>query len=634
MNEIKHKKSLMTKGLVISVFILVVIICVITIFNHAGGKKINNLLDMGDKYLEEMDYDNAVLVFDQAIAIDPKCEEAYLGKAQALYAQKQYEDAVATLEAGISKVDDSAGLEKFLKQILLLISGENSQSVYNGTTKPANTAEKGLLLSYIEIVRFTDTQEPNIQLEVLGDEGNGGKYIWESSYPEYAAVSDTGLVTCRKTEGTTIICAKDEYGNESEGCTIRICASDNGFGDKESETVKVKTDTGNAEKDQDYVILVAEDEGKESATVDVLGKHIYYSGDIVIPEVLQFNGKEIPVTGLSGRAFRWSDNMDSIYIPATIEDVGIQEHEKRNPFYYCTNLKEINVDENSKFFKAIEGVLYSKDGTVLYSYPAGKTDSSYTLPKEVETVCSGAFLGCSNLKEILVEEGNEYFESDGVSLVDKKWARMVAYSIGNDSTSYVVPDSVKHFEPDVFYSSKLEEIDCNLVEWIQEDAFPKCDKLKRIGGGEGTTSIYWVKRNDVIFTGFGNMKKLEKMTISLAEGQDLNEFSELEKLKGITIKTNGQPIDLSVLSGLSRLSELEVRGLDELEDLLWLEGMDSIYSMTLEAKKFEITDITPLYSLDNLQYIRMEGLLSDEMRQQIEDFKIQRPEVNVRIGKL
>ena len=138
----------------------------------------------------------------------------------------------------------------------------------------------------------------------------------------------------------------------------------------------------------------------------------------------------------------------------------------------------------------------------------------------------------------------------------------------------------------------------------------------------------------MIFTGFGNMKKLEKMTISLAEGQDLNEFSELEKLKGITIKTNGQPIDLSVLSGLSRLSELEVRGLDELEDLLWLEGMDSIYSMTLEAKKFEITDITPLYSLDNLQYIRMEGLLSDEMRQQIEDFKIQRPEVNVRIGKL
>lgn len=634
MDEIKHKKLLMTKGIVISVFMLMIIICVITILNRAGGKKINGLLDMGEKYLEEMDYDSAVLVFDQAIAIDPKCEEAYLGKAQAQYAQKQYEDAVATLEEGISKVDDSVRLEKFLKQILSLIAGEKSQSVHNGTIKPANVMGKELFLNYIEIVRFTDTQEPNIQLEVLGDEGNEGKYKWESSYPEYATVSDTGLVTCRETEGTTIICAKDEYGNESEGCTIRICASDNGFGDKESKTVKVKKDIGNTEKNQDYVILVAENEGKESATVDVLGKHIYYSGDIVIPETLQFNGKEISVTGLSGRAFRWSDNMDSIYIPATIEDMGIREHEKRNPFYYCINLKEINVDENSKFFKDMDGVLYSKDGTVLYSYPAGKTNSSYTLPKEVETVCSGAFLGCSNLKEILVEKGNEYFESDGVSLIDKKWARMVAYSIGNDSPNYVVPDSVKYFEPDVFYSSKLEEIDCNLVEWIQEDAFPKCDKLKRIEGGEGTTSIYWNKRTDVAFIGFNKMKKLETLTISLAEGQDLNEFADLEKLKRITINTNGQPLDLSILSGLSRLSELEVRGLDAMEDLLWLEGLDSICSMTLEVKKFNITDITPLYSLDNLQYIRIEGSLSDDMRRQIEDFKIQRPEVNLHIGKL
>ena len=118
MNRTKQKKLMAAKGIVAAIFILVMIVCIWVFVVNCGERKINELLNLGNKYLEDMDYESAVLVFDQAISIDPKCEEAYLGKAQAQYALGQYEDAIATLQEGIAKVDDSSRLEEFLQQIL------------------------------------------------------------------------------------------------------------------------------------------------------------------------------------------------------------------------------------------------------------------------------------------------------------------------------------------------------------------------------------------------------------------------------------------------------------------------------------------------------------------------------------
>lgn len=530
MNKTKQKKLMIVKYVVATVFILVLIAGISTTVGNAGQRKINELLNLGNKYLEDMDYEEAILAFDQAIAIDPKCEEAYLGKAQAQYALGQYEDAIATLEEGIVKVDDSSRLEIFLQQILKEMTGEGNWETDTGSVEAEMSMKKALELNYVEIVRFADTQEPEIQLEILGDEGNEEKYTWESSVPKCATVSSTGLVACKPVEGTAMIYAVDEYGNKSKECIVRIYSSDSGAVENESETVRFKSNMGEEEA-PDYAVVVAEKEGVETATVDIFGENIYYSGDVTIPETLQFNGKEIPITGISGRAFRWSDQMDSIYIPATIEDMGVREHETSNPFYYCSNLREIRVDETSKFLKAEGGVLFSKDGKTLYSYPAGKEDSSYTLPKEVEKVCSGAFLGCKNLKEILVEEGNEYYESMDGAIVDKKREIMIAYPIGNGLTSYTVPDGVRYLDPDVFYSSMLEEIDCSTVEWIYDDAFRQCDRLERIRGGKNTTSIYWGLNKTVEFLGLSTMENLERLTISKKglSSEMKNQIRELEE---------------------------------------------------------------------------------------------------------
>ena len=42
-------------------------------------KELKKQLDLGDKYLSDMDYDNAILAYREAISINPKNEKAYLG---------------------------------------------------------------------------------------------------------------------------------------------------------------------------------------------------------------------------------------------------------------------------------------------------------------------------------------------------------------------------------------------------------------------------------------------------------------------------------------------------------------------------------------------------------------------------
>ena len=73
----------------------------------AGGAKSKaNQLELGRKYLTEMNYSEAIAAFTEAIRLNPDDIEAYLGRAEAYAAMGEYEKAQADYDTVLEKAGD------------------------------------------------------------------------------------------------------------------------------------------------------------------------------------------------------------------------------------------------------------------------------------------------------------------------------------------------------------------------------------------------------------------------------------------------------------------------------------------------------------------------------------------------
>ena len=86
------KKLLAALGIAV-VLILALVISVIAA-SGTSGKKLQAQLDLGNKYLDEMDYEQARVAFNTALEIDPKNADAYEGLIK-LYAAEQDAQGIA-----------------------------------------------------------------------------------------------------------------------------------------------------------------------------------------------------------------------------------------------------------------------------------------------------------------------------------------------------------------------------------------------------------------------------------------------------------------------------------------------------------------------------------------------------------
>jgi hypothetical protein len=89
-------------------------------------------------------------------------------------------------------------------------------------------------------------------------------------------------------------------------------------------------------------------------------------------------------------------NLTSVTIPAGVESIGNQA------FKECGQLTDINVESSSNYFSSKNGVLFNKNKTTLIQYPNGKTETAYTIPKNVTTIEANAFYSCSKLKLVTI----------------------------------------------------------------------------------------------------------------------------------------------------------------------------------------------------------------------------------------
>jgi len=130
-----------------------------------------------------------------------------------------------------------------------------------------------------------------------------------------------------------------------------------------------------------------------------------YSGDVVIPETVYYNGTTYSVTAIGEFAFRNCSGLTSASIPNSVTSIG------RYAFNSCTNLSNIQMsnsvtdigysafDNTSWYNNQQDGLVYI--GLVLYQYkgtmPAG---TSITIKDGTLGIAGEAFYNCSGMTSV------------------------------------------------------------------------------------------------------------------------------------------------------------------------------------------------------------------------------------------
>lgn len=199
-----------------------------------------------------------------------------------------------------------------------------------------------------------------------------------------------------------------------------------------------------------------------SFTVNGEGKAVIisYSGeetDLRIPEYCaKYPTAEVREIGVSA-------DIESITIP---DSVNVAER----ALNLCFSLSEIIVSDTHPDLKAVDNVLFSKDGKMLICYPSEKNGEAYVIPEGTETIGDSAFWDCPFLREVSIPSSVKNIGAG-------------AFGYCSELTEIDIPASVMRIGPMAFANSAVTKLDLSkntgLMEISDEMAY-NCWQLSQI----------------------------------------------------------------------------------------------------------------------------------------------------------
>ncbi len=134
------------------------------------------------------------------------------------------------------------------------------------------------------------------------------------------------------------------------------------------------------------------------------------------------------VTHIDTGAFEGANEMTSLTLSSNTTYIA------ERALLYTTALIEFSVPADNKHFSTSNGVLYNKDKTVLIAYPAGKKDSNYEILASAQGIMPGCFITCPYLRGVSVASGNTHLKSEEGVLYSKDGSILYYYPISVSST--------------------------------------------------------------------------------------------------------------------------------------------------------------------------------------------------------
>lgn len=218
-----------------------------------------------------------------------------------------------------------------------------------------------------------------------------------------------------------------------------------------------------------------------------------YSGRVVIPSTVEYNGTTYAVTGINSLAFHAQAALTSVVIPASVTEIGQQA------FYNCDALKEVELHANLSYIpsmcfgyctalksfslpssvKMIHSSAFSNCGLTEIVLPPflesigqrafhGCTSlRSVTIPEFVSTIGDFAFASCSNLSEVKSEIKTPFALND------------VFFHISKDAILYVPGGTKAAYESTSGWSFS------NIVEM-------KSDEIRTVNMDKAANGIYTI----------------------------------------------------------------------------------------------------------------------------------------------
>lgn len=177
------------------------------------------------------------------------------------------------------------------------------------------------------------------------------------------------------------------------------------------------------------------------------------------------------------------------------------------------SLKEINVDSENPYITSVNGVMYSKNKSMILCYPCAKSDSEYKIIDGVKSIEANCFSCSTNLKKISIPNS----------------VKTIGYGAFSNSgiVDLVIPDSV------------------NLIEY---EVFDSCKNLKTVKVGNGVNRIET----------FSNCKNLESIEFGNSVEYISGEYGE--SLKTIVLPKSLKQIGSNTFKNCYNLKDVYYSG--------------------------------------------------------------------------